>query len=62
MFASYADLGLWFTIHLGIYIYVTRWVLPEERTKIDRKAVKEKKKETKEAAAKKKEREAARGG
>ena len=61
-FASYADLGLWFIIHLSIYIYVTRWVLPEERTKIDRKAVKEKKKETKEAAKKKKEREAARGG
>eukprot|EP00729_Bicosta_minor_P003256 gene3256-543_t len=28
-FASYADLALWLTIHVGLYIYVSRYVLPE---------------------------------
>ena len=46
-YVAYADLGLWFVIHLSIYIYVTRWVLPEEQTKVDQKAVKEKKKKKK---------------
>lgn len=46
-FASYVDLGLWFTVHIGLYIYVSRYVLPEERKKVVRKAVKEKKKEDK---------------
>lgn len=52
-FVSYADLALWFTIHVGLYIYVSRYVLPEEREKVDRKALKAKKKEDKKKKAKK---------
>ena len=60
-FASYADLALWLSIHVGLYIHVSRYVLPEECEKVDQEAVKaekkkdEKKKKTKEGDGKKEE-------
>lgn len=44
-YAAYADLALWFVIHLGLFIYITRYVLPEEQSKGGTKALKQKKKE-----------------
>ena len=30
-YAAYVDIGLWFTLHLAFYIYVSRWIIPLEQ-------------------------------
>lgn len=52
-YAAFVDLGLWFVIHIGLYLYISRSVLPAERKKVDREAVKAKKKAEKKKAAEK---------